>query len=360
MSIEYTSTEQKVSSTLPSLDITRQEPKLDSSLSSSTTTQHAQNKRDQGLKNVVVGSISGMTGKIVEYPFDTVKVRLQSQPIPFKGPLDCFRQTYRNEGFLGFYKGLSAPMLGAMIENAVIFASYNQIQMMIREYKTPKHEHHLIYEMDLEKSPLELRELFFAGAIAGTLASFLLTPIELIKCKLQNLISAALKTKTLAQTTNPPKFTGPISVIRHTLEEKGISGFFRGTLATMLRETIGCGFWFGTYEYVSQFFIRHKQSKLSGPIHNDVVITKSDLNPLHLMTAGALAGIGYNVSSFPADSIKSVMQTEEEMNKIKRTFFQVGKDIYKEHGIPGFYRGCGMTALRAAPSNAIIFMTYVR
>ena len=60
-----------------------------------------------------------MAGKLIEYPFDTVKVslyvlrlliqvRLQTQsdvkPLQFRGPLDCFRQTFHNEGFLGFYR----------------------------------------------------------------------------------------------------------------------------------------------------------------------------------------------------------------------------------------------------------------
>jgi len=61
-----------------------------------------------------------MAGKLIEYPFDTVKVRsflkpclicqvrLQTQsdikPLQFRGPLDCFRQTFHNEGLFGFYR----------------------------------------------------------------------------------------------------------------------------------------------------------------------------------------------------------------------------------------------------------------
>jgi hypothetical protein len=37
-----------------------------------------------------------------------IQVRLQTQsdvqPLQFHGPLDCFRQTFRNEGFLGFFR----------------------------------------------------------------------------------------------------------------------------------------------------------------------------------------------------------------------------------------------------------------
>src|SRR5277367_3355112 len=39
------------------------------------------------------------------------EVRLQTQsdlgPLQFRGPLDCFRQTFHNEGLLGFYRVLS-------------------------------------------------------------------------------------------------------------------------------------------------------------------------------------------------------------------------------------------------------------
>ena len=64
-------------------------------------------------------------GKYIEYPFDTVKVRLQSQPdhlpLQYKGPLDCFRQSIRADGFLGLYRGISAPLVGAALENSSLF-----------------------------------------------------------------------------------------------------------------------------------------------------------------------------------------------------------------------------------------------
>lgn len=45
--------------------------------------------------------------------FDTIKVRLQtSQKTQFRGPIDCVMQTVRNEGFSGFYKGVTPPLVG--------------------------------------------------------------------------------------------------------------------------------------------------------------------------------------------------------------------------------------------------------
>lgn len=48
-----------------------------------------------------------MVGKVAEYPFDTVKVRLQTQPVDsphYQGPVDCIRATIRHEGIRGLYK----------------------------------------------------------------------------------------------------------------------------------------------------------------------------------------------------------------------------------------------------------------
>ncbi len=46
-------------------------------------------------------------GKIVEYPFDTIKVRLQVQSIEsplYKGPIDCIQKSLHEEGVRGLYK----------------------------------------------------------------------------------------------------------------------------------------------------------------------------------------------------------------------------------------------------------------
>lgn len=47
-----------------------------------------------------------MVGKFVEYPFDTIKVRLQTQPLDhpyFTGPWDCFKTLVKQEGLKGLY-----------------------------------------------------------------------------------------------------------------------------------------------------------------------------------------------------------------------------------------------------------------
>jgi len=81
----------------------------------------------EAAKDILFGSIAGIVGKFIEYPFDTVKVRLQSQPdgLPpqYKGPVDCFRQSWRADGIPGLYRGITAPLVGAAVETSSLFFS---------------------------------------------------------------------------------------------------------------------------------------------------------------------------------------------------------------------------------------------
>lgn len=53
--------------------------------------------------------IPGIAVCLVGHPFDTLKVRLQTQPVHnpvYKGLADCFMKTLKWEGIGGLYKGV--------------------------------------------------------------------------------------------------------------------------------------------------------------------------------------------------------------------------------------------------------------
>ncbi|KAF9431166.1 hypothetical protein BGZ94_007617 [Podila epigama] len=318
-------------------------------------------KNEQSLKDLAFGSFAGVVGKIVEFPFDTVKVRLQTQPLDvpiFKGPFDCFRQTIRNEGFLGLYNGLSSPLVGAMLENAVLFVGYRRAQDALRE---------LMAVPDVsgtaDAAPLSIPMLCLSGGISGVFASMVLTPVELVKCKIQVQQIGHLYTKD-SKTGPPPKalHSGPLSVVRHIYTQHGIRGFYLGHFPTFLRETGGGAAWFGSYEAICRLLIAREQKHAP----TGTTVTQSDLSAPQLMLAGAIAGMAYNFILFPADCIKSHIQTQDELRSqrahgapVKRLgFIATGKEIFRSEGIRGLYRGCGITVARSAPSSAVIFLTY--
>jgi len=71
--------------------------------------------------------------------------------------------------------------------------------------------------------------------------------------------------------------------------------------------------------------------------------------------------MSYNFVFYPADTIKSRMQTEDVgtvSGRARNTFWTVGKALWQDQGLKGLYRGCGITVARAAPSSAFIFTIY--
>ena len=299
-------------------------------------------KTIQVLINRLFPQIAGIIGKTIEYPFDTVKVRLQSQssdlPLRYAGPLDCFRQSFHAEGLPGLYRGVSAPLFGAAIETSSLFFSYRIAQTTLQA---------TLYSI-YNDAALPLSALVACGAASGAFTSLLLTPIELVKCQMQVPLGAGSY-----------RGTSPISIIAAVYRHHGVFGFWHGQLGTLIRETGGSAAWFGSYEGVSALFRRYYQGTRPTPWKEASALPSLPL--WQQMLAGAAAGVSYNFMFYPADTIKSRMQTEDVSERVKGTqgtFWSVGSALWRQQGVKGLYRGCGITVARAAPSSAFIFAVY--
>lgn len=199
--------------------------------------------------------------------------------------------------------------------------------------------------------PLPLPALVACGAASGAFTSLLLTPVELIKCKMQVPLESS------RQFVARP---GPLQLIASVYRHSGLAGFWHGQTGTLLRETGGSAAWFGGYEMVSSVFrtLRQQKQKLA----KDSPENEAPLLLYEQMAAGAVAGMSYNFLFYPADTIKSRMQTEDVSTHVRgqqrKTFWSVGRALWHQHGIKGMYRGCGITVFRSAPSSALIFAVY--
>jgi ornithine carrier protein len=306
----------------------------------SPTPNTASNQGIEALKDISYGSLAGTVGKIVEYPFDTVKVRLQSQPdhlpLRYTGPLDCFRQSLQQGGVRNLYRGVSAPLFGAAAETACLFWAYRLAQDVLRSTVLKGHD---------TEEKLPLGALVTAGAMSGGVTSLVLTPIELVKCRMQAPLQSSIDPTLGPRMGLSSKSISPFAVIADVHRREGLKGFWRGQFGTLLRETGGSAAWFGSYETLSLAF----KKRLKDPQNDSLPLWQQ-------MLSGAVAGMAYNFIFFPADTIKSKIQTGE-LNA-RPTFFNVGTELYRSHGLKGLYRGCGITVARSAPSSALIFTIY--
>lgn len=296
------------------------------------------------------------------------------------------------------------PVAGAMAENATLFVVYNQSQAFLRRMFPPPPSSSA---SPGDPPPMSIPQTATAAALAGAAASFVLTPVELVKCKMQvsniatetaiaaaaagaappprgaptsatatgaasGATAAVRNASTLASAATATPQPGAIAFTRQILREYGLRGLWLGQTGTLIRETGGGAAWFLSFELLVAYFVQRRTDRGEtgsgggGSSSAGGRVTKADLSALELMSAGASAGVMYNVVLFPADCIKSTIQTEDELrgaagkNEPRRSFFQVGKDIYRARGVRGLYSGCLLTALKAAPSSALIFYMCVQ
>jgi hypothetical protein len=118
----------------------------------------------------------------------------------------------------------------------------------------------------------------------------------------------------------------------------------KGYVGTLLREVPGTAAWFGMYEL------------------SLTTLCKKDEEPKswQVILAGGTGGMGYWGAFYPADTVKTEMQTVSSNGKggASSTFMESFRNIYRTRGISGLYAGLGPTLARAIPANAAIFYVY--
>ncbi|KAI7865334.1 mitochondrial carrier domain-containing protein [Spinellus fusiger] len=277
----------------------------------------------QAIIDCASGTVGGVVQVLVGQPFDTVKVRLQTQstthPV-YSGMVDCARQIRMKEGLGGFYKGTMTPLVGI---GACVSIQFVVLESMKRAFAGNKND------------PLTNTQLYLAGAASGVANSVVSGPVEHIRTRLQ-------------VQTGPNGYKGPLDCIKHIYGAHGLTGLYKGQGMTVIREFQGYGAYFLAYEWLVQRSMERSQRK------------RSDLPAWEVCAYGASAGYAMWLTVYPMDIIKSKLQTDgfDKENQKYRSALDCARKIMAVEGLGGFFRGIGVCLLRAAPTNAATFMGF--
>ncbi|XP_039051884.1 mitochondrial carnitine/acylcarnitine carrier-like protein [Hibiscus syriacus] len=284
-------------------------------------------------KDLISGTVGGVAQLMVGHPFDTIKVKLQSQstPLPgqppqYAGVIDVVKQTLAAEGPRVLCKSMGAPLATVAALNAAIFMVRGQLEDLLRSEPG---------------ASLTVSQQFVAGAGAGGSVSVLTCPTELLKCRMQAQNALAHSGSASAAL----KYRGPIDVVRHVLaSEGGIRGLFKGFIPTLVREIPGNAAMFGVYEAVKQYMA-------GGP-------DSSKLGRGSLIMAGGVAGASFWIGVYPIDVCKSVIQVDDYKTPKYSGSVNAFRSILASEGVKGVFKGFGPTMAPSMPANAACFLAY--
>lgn len=282
------------------------------------------------IVDVVAGTMAGINVTLVGHPFDTLKVRLQTQPHDkpiYNGLIDCFQKTIKWEGIGGLYKGVSSPIIGQMFFRALLFLSYGESKR---------------YFSNDNKTPLKNYHYFICGGIGWGFGTFAECPIDFYKTQTQIQI---IKSKTIEGYV--AEYKNPIDCFRKVVAMNGYLGSYQGFLAHLMRNVPAGAVHLGLFEMSRNYF-----AKKQGIAVKDLSLWKS-------FVAGGIGGWFYWFLFYPFDVVKSAIMSDHP-DKSKRRFSsipQVYKTLLEEGGVKRFYRGFSACMLRALPANAVLLLT---
>lgn len=284
--------------------------------------REANARRLSPVRNIIAGGIGGMLAVATGHPLDTIKVRLQvassvGQAQAYNGAIDCLKNIVKEGGFRSLYRGMLSPLLMATPMTALSFYSFSLGKRML--VSDPGQEPEMLHYM-------------LAGAFAGFTSSFVVTPVERIKCLLQ-----------VKKTDSKGAPRGPFQVLLEIYRSQGVRGIFRGLPITLGRDVLGSAFWYLGYEGVL---------KLTRPRDS----TRDDVAMTAIVLSGACAGIVFWGVMYPVDIVKTRYQTAQV--GLYRGSRDVLREVLRIEGAKALYRGYVPTIARAPLVNIAVFVGY--
>lgn len=179
-------------------------------------------------KSSLAGALATTTADAVMNPFDVVKQRMQMQNSPYHGIVDCFRKLYVQEGFQIFYRSYPATLLLNIPFHMIQFPIYERLRNITNSHRSSTANH------------------LMAGGVAGGVAAFFTTPIDVVKTTLQ---------------TTPKQFTrvhSMWSATKTVWTDYGMKGFFRGAVPRTIAFIPSTAICWSCYEYFKRVIYAHQ------------------------------------------------------------------------------------------------------
>lgn len=283
------------------------------------------------LPKIVNGGIAGIIGVSCVFPLDLVKTRLQSQKIGPNGEklyeniFDCFKKTYKAEGYFGMYRGSFINILLVTPEKAVKLAGNDYFR----------------YHLTAKDGSLSVPRQVLAGGLTALFQMFVTTPMELLKIQMQDagraIAQAKLEGKTIEKVSS-------LQLVKDLLKTKGIFGLYKGLGATCLRDVTFSALYFPLFAFINDQGPR-KQSN-----ENEAVFWWS-------FVSGLLSGGISAFSVTPLDVIKTRLQAEK-VEDTKSNIIQILTRTLKNEGYIAFFKGGLCRVLVIAPLFGIAQAVY--
>uniref|UniRef100_UPI003AADD289 mitochondrial glutathione transporter SLC25A40 n=1 Tax=Centroberyx gerrardi TaxID=166262 RepID=UPI003AADD289 len=306
------------------------------------------------LQQMVASCSGAILTSLFVTPLDVVKIRLQAQKNPFpkgkcfvycnglmdhicvcengnskawykarghfSGTLDAFVKIVHREGIKSLWSGLPPTLVMAVPATVIYFTCYDQLCAALRVRMGKR----------AQEAPL------LAGAIARVGSVTVISPLELIRTKLQS---------------QKQSYRELTDCIRSAVEAEGWLSLWRGWGPTLLRDVPFSAMYWYNYERGKSWLCERQNTR-----EPTLAIT---------FISGAVSGSVASIATLPFDVVKTRRQVElgelQAMNLSSRassSTLSVMSRIVAQNGVGGLFAGFLPRLIKVAPACAIMISTY--
>jgi len=285
------------------------------------------------VQNLTAGTLGGFIATASLYPLELIKTRMQvagEMHGVYRSMTKACGSIWKNEGFRGFYQGVTPALIGASGSWGGYFLTYE----LSKERKLSKMPH---------GSKLGTYDHLASGVEAGVVLVFVFNPVWVVKTRL------ALQGVDLQQ---KKKYSGMYDAFVSIAREEGLRGLYKGIVPALFLTSHGA-IQFAVYEYLKEL---GEKMRLK---------SQSDQPPLISAVSGGASKFIASIATYPYQVVKSRLQQSDILNSESNTFqskyrgmWDCVVKIWKKERVVGFFRGVVPNALKVAPSSAVTFLVY--
>ncbi|KAM6963445.1 mitochondrial coenzyme A transporter SLC25A42-like [Aplochiton taeniatus] len=281
----------------------------------------SQTKRWTVLDSLLCGAFAGAIAKTVIAPLDRTKIIFQvsSNQFSAKEAVRLISCTYKKDGFLGLWRGNSATMVRVIPYAAIQFCAHDQYKRLLGGY------------FGFQGKALSPFPRFLAGSLAGTTASMLTYPLDMVRARMA--------------VTPREMYSNILQVFVRISQEEGWRTLYRGFTPTILGVIPYSGITFFTYETFKK--LHTERTKRSQPY------------PHERLAFGACAGLLGQSASYPLDVVRRRMQTAGVMGQAYGSIVGTMREIVVREGVlRGLYKGLSMNWIKGPIAVGVSLTTF--
>ena len=309
------------------------------------------------MNSVVAGYCAGMSGTLVGHPLDSIKVWKQTQSHRGATPLwnynskqgirviyqspaaqQCHsrcltsssaaastmmmnRWTNTTQTLRGLYAGVSGPLVTVGLIQAINFCIYDSTRRYLHQRDTGSVAGYLTDD--------HISNVALSGAVVGAASAAVTNPLLHIKVK---------------QQVAAPRQLRYLDAVAHAVDWRGcarsaLRNLYTGAVPHAASEITGRTVYFVTYEVLKRYLRRDRDDGQNTLAQR--------------MMAASTSGVVCWCVIYPLDAMRSRMFATSKQSVVKTMH-----KMLAEGGWRAFYRGLGITLLRAGPVHAFVLPVY--